>query len=459
MKRCHSILLCVLVTMLTALFPISSEAEPKSEKPNLLFILADDCTYSVLNCYGGKDVKTPHIDRLATDGLLFTRAYCTAAMCAPFRAELYTGLYPVRNGVVRNHGKAKPGTKSVAHYLTNLGYRVGLSGKRHFGPANVFPFKSLKGFPAGDAIQKFVSSDNSKPFCLFLCSNSPHAPWTAGDASAIDAAKLTLTPTQHDNAATREVMTRYLAEVADLDREVGEALAMLKKSGQADNTLVIFCSEQGWPLGFAKWTNWDLGVHTGMIARWPGKIAAGTKTDALVQIADVLPTFIELAGGETSKLKLDGKSFANILQGKATSHRQYVYGLHNNVPEGEPYPIRSIRDDQYHYIRNLKHNAAYHEKHIMVANSRLIWWPALKAAADGGDGHAKQLMKKFHHRPAEELYLVDADPYELTNLAADPKHANAKQRLAKELDAWMKQQGDPGAAMDGKTPRRKKAKD
>ncbi len=423
-------------------------ADNKQAKPNFLFILADDCTYNVLGCFGGKDVKTPNIDRLGRQGVKFNRAYAAMSMCAPFRAELYTGLYPVTNGVAWNHSKAKPGTKSICHHLGGLGYRVGLSGKKHASPGSVFPFENVKGFPAGDGVGEFMSKDAKQPFCLFLCSNNPHAAWTTGDASQFDPAKITLAPVQHDNPRTREAMTRYLAEVGDLDREVGEILNLLKKTGKADNTLVMFSSEQGWALGFAKWSNWNLGVHTGLLARWPGRIKPGTTTDALVQIADITPTFIEAAGGDPAKFKLDGRSFLPVLEGRAKEHRKYVYCIHNNVPEGRPYPIRSISDGKFHYLMNLKPDESYHEKHVMVANSRLAWWPGLVESAAAGDESAKKVMARYQKRPAEELYRVDTDPYELKNLADNPEYAAVKKRLNAELKRWMKAQKDPGAALD-----------
>ena len=130
-----------------------------------------------------------------------------------------------------------------------------------------------------------------------------------------------------------------------------------------------------------------------------------------------------------------------------------------------PYPIRSIRDDQFHYLANLKHQQRYHEKHLMTeAPARrydLQWWKGMSDAAEQGDKSAKKLMNKFHHRPAEELYLVDRDPYELNNLAKDPKYDEVKEHLRAELDRWMAEQKDPGAAMDiprERTKRRAAAK-
>jgi uncharacterized sulfatase len=421
-------------------------------RPNFLFILADDVTYNDLGCFGGKNVKTPNIHRLAREGIRFNRAYCSMSMCAPFRAELYTGLYPVRNGVAWNHSVARTGTKSVCHYLRELGYRVGIVGKTHVKPADVFPFEKVKAPLAGPRVSEFMTRDATRPFCLFVCSNNAHPPWRGGDVSQIDREGMILPPVIHDNPVTRKTFAGYLAEIAALDEEVGEVLELLEESGQAGNTLVMFSSEQGWDFAFGKWTNWDIGVRSALIARWPGRIAPGTQTDALVQIADIVPTLIAAAGGDPAVHKLDGVSFLPVLRGKSDKHRRYAYGLHNNVPEGNPYPIRSIRDDEFHYIVNLRHDQSYHEKHLMTEGLArrydLQWWQALSDAAARGDASARKLYDKYHHRPAEELYRVDEDPWEMDNLADKPQYTETRKRLRAELRRWMAEQNDPGAAMD-----------
>jgi uncharacterized sulfatase len=423
-----------------------------SDRPNFLFILADDVTYSDIGCFGGNNARTPNIDRLASDGIRFRRAYCAMAMCAPFRGELYTGLYPVRNGIAWNHSIAKPSTKSICHYLRQLNYRVGLVGKKHASPSDVFNFENVKMPLAGPDAVKFITRDTKEPFCLFACSNNAHPPWRSGDVSKIDREGMTLPPVIDDNPITRKTFAGYLAEVEALDKEVGAILAMLKETGRDKNTMVVFSSEQGWDFAFGKWTNWDIGVRSAMIARWPGRIKPGRQTDALIQIADIVPTFIAAAGGDPSDYDLDGESFLDVLEGKSDRHRRYVYGLHNNVPEGDPYPIRSIRDDKFHYIVNLNYKQPYHEKHLMseklAKRYDLQWWQALKDGADKGDSKAKKLYEKYHNRPAEELYLVDEDPWEMNNLADKPQYAKIKKRLLTELHRWMAKQNDPGAAMD-----------
>ena len=109
---------------------------------------------------------------------------------------------------------------------------------------------------------------------------------------------------------------------------------------------MLFTSEQGSQFPGNKWTNWDTGVHTALIARWPGKVAAGERTDAIVHYADVLPTLLELAGGDSTNHDYDGTSFLPVLLGEKQSHRQFAYGTHNNVPEGPPYPVRTVTDGE-----------------------------------------------------------------------------------------------------------------
>ena len=441
------------IWMMLVTFAMGTVATAEPIRPNVVFLVGDDITYNDLPAYGGRNIKTPNIDRLAREGMRFTRVYCAMSMCAPFRAELYTGLYPVRNGVAWNHSVARMGTTSICHHLRALGYRVGIAGKTHVKPASVFPFDHVRGdFPAGSGVREYLTKEPNQPFCLFICSHNAHPPWRKIDASRLDRDSVELPPILHDNPATRDTYTRYLAEVEAFDDEVGEVLKLLEDTRLAGKTLVMVSSEQGWDFAFGKWTNWDIGVRSALIARWPGQVKPGTQTDALVQIADVVPTLVAAAGGDPSTGEFDGVSFLPVLQGESDKHRQYVYGLHNNVPEGNPYPIRSVRDNQFHFLVNLKHDQPFHEKHLMTESLAkrydLQWWQALHDAAERGDATARKLYDKYHHRPAEELYRVDEDPWEMNNLANRPEYAEVKKRLRGELERWMAEQNDPGAAMD-----------
>jgi uncharacterized sulfatase len=434
----------------------------REPKPNILIIMADDCTYNDLPVYGGQNAATPNIDKLVSQGLTFNRAYLGSAMCQPCRAELYTGLYPMRNGCAWNHSASRPDVTSIPHHLRAQGYRVGLAGKVHVKPAKVFPFQKVGGFDTScvrdptkrhdtQHIRRFMADSQGGPFCLVIALVEPHVPWVMGETAKYPPKKLNLPPNIADTPRTREAFSRYLAEISYMDNQVGEILDVLEQSGKAKDTLVLFTSEQGGQFPGCKWTNWDTGLHTALIARWPGRIAPGHRTDALVQYADVLPTLVDAAGGKVSKHPYDGTSFLPVLLGEKSTHRKFVYGMHNNIPEGPAYPIRTISDERYRYIRNLRPNEIYIEKHLMgwSGDGKLNnpYWATWVRDA-WSDPHTYDLVKRYVHRPAEELYHTAKDPYEMTNLADDPAAAGVKNRLSAELDRWMETQGDPGVPQD-----------
>ncbi|RMF40777.1 MAG: heparan N-sulfatase [Planctomycetota bacterium] len=432
-----------------------------ADRPNFLIIMADDCTFRDLPVYGGQNARTPHLDALARQSLVFDRAYLCSAMCQPCRAELYSGQYPMRNGCAWNHSASRPTTRSLPHYLEPLGYRVGLAGKVHVLPRQAFPFESVGGFDrncvrnptqAHDLtdVREFMARDAQQPFCLVVALVEPHVPWVMGDASQYPPDQLQLPPNIADTQRTREDFARYLAEITYMDQQVGELLTTLELAGAAHNTVVLFTSEQGAQFPGCKWTNWDTGVHTALMVRWPGRVQPG-RTAALVQYADVAPTLLQLAGGDPAAHEMDGTSFASVLAGQTNAHRQFVYGMHNNFPEGPPFPIRSICDGQFHYIRNLAPDELYIEKHLMgVKGDGLLnnpyWGTWIWEAST--DRRTYQLVRRYMRRPAEELYRLDEDPYEMVNLIGDPSLAPVARRLSQALDRWMAAQGDPGAEQD-----------
>tara|TARA_B100000902_G_scaffold149548_1_gene146092 strand:- start:115 stop:1521 length:1407 start_codon:yes stop_codon:yes gene_type:complete len=430
--------------------------------PNVLIIMADDCTFNDLPAYGGQNAKTPHIDKLAREGLLFRRAYLSEAMCQPCRAELFSGQYPTRNGCAWNHSASRNSVTSMPHHLGPLGYRVGLAGKVHVKPKKVFPFEEIDGFDSNcvrnptrphqlSGISEFIRRDQKKPFCLVVALVEPHVPWVMGDASQYPPATIKLPPNIADTPRTRQDFSAYLAEITYMDGQVGEILKVLEGSGKANDTLVLFTSEQGSQFPGCKWTNWDTGIHTGLIARWPEKIEGGRTTDAVVQYADILPTLLTLAGGDCDEKPYDGRSFAGVLRGEETSHRQYAYGLHNNIPEGPRYPVRTVTDGEWRYIRNLLPEEIYIEKHLMgIKGTGALnnpYW-ATWVRDSWNNPHTYKVVRRYMRRPAEQLYHTAEDPYEMSNLAGTPEFSGVQKKLSMELDRWMKRQGDPGAAQD-----------
>ena len=440
-----------------AIFLAASLGQAEAVKqPNILIVIADDLNKDSVGIYGNKDVKTPNIDRLASQGMRFKLAYTSTAMCAPTRQQMYTGLYPVRSGAYPNHSKVKPGTKSLVHYLKALGYRVGLSGKRHFGPPSSFPFEQVSRKVDAKAIREFVARDEKRPFCLLVTSNSPHVPWSAGDASQYDPAKLTIPPYWIDSPEMRESLTRYFAEITDLDREVGECMKILHDTKQANNTAMIFTTEQGAQYPGCKWTCYENGLNVGFIVRWPGRVKAGSVSDAMIHYVDVAPTLVQMAGGEAIK-GLDGRSFLSVLQGKTKRHNSVTYGVHTQMNAiGSPptgYAVRSIRAGKWKYIMNLNHTVTFNN--AVTKNDKEKYWASWIQAAKT-DAKAALLVKRYLNRPNEELYDLSSDPHELNNLAGRVKQAKVKARLKQQLQDWMASQGDLGQATEMAAKRNRK---
>ena len=448
-----------------ALFCLTFFALSASAKQNVVFILADDMSRDTWGAYGGKDCKTPNIDQLARDGTRFDRAYCTVAMCAPFRQELYSGRSPWRTGTLPNHSKSVSGTKSIVHYLKPLGYRVALLGKSHVGPNECYPFERLgevsKKVDANpetlDKAKAFLDDCEKKedPFCLFIGSHDSHVPFTTGDPSAYDAKKITVPPYWIDTPELREVMIQYYAEITNFDRLVGMMRKELEKRNLWKNTIFMVCSEQGTQLPFAKWTCYDNGLHTGLVAHWSGLSKPGSVIKELVSTADITPSLVDELGGKLEKGAVDGKSFLNLLKGVEDPIHQYVYGAFTNcriIDNRERiYPIRSIRDKRYSLI--------YNPNHISIT-SNVTLTQALNMIEDtktkpkdhnptgswvGKPDKSKieqALVHKLHNRDEFELYDLQKDPFEMNNLAGIPQYQKIQRRLKNALMAKLKELGD-----------------
>lgn len=419
-------------------------------KPNFVLILADDCTWSDLEIHGGQ-AKTPNLKKLASEGMIFERCFQSSPTCSPTRHNLYTGLYPVKSGAWPNHTMAYDHVKSIAHYLQSAGYRTHLSGKSHVEPRSVFPFE-LSGNgqnPDIGAIRKFLGEckEEKKPFLLIAASREPHSPHDKGDPSAYPPKQIKLTPIQSDTPATRNTLSKYFAEITYFDSQVGEVLTALDDLQLSEDTLVIVLSEQGYDLPFAKWTCYDAGLHSACVIRWPGKVKPASTSAAIVEYTDVVPTFLEAAGISAPDV-LDGKSFLPVLLGNVETHREFTYSQEtsrgiNNGPVH--YGIRSIRGGRYRYIRNLTPEVVF--KNAVTPGKVFQSW--IKAG-EKGDAQAAKLVREFRHRPSEELYDCDADPWNRNNLIADKSLEPVVSDLKQRLEAWMKSQGDEGQATEEK---------
>jgi uncharacterized sulfatase len=455
----------------SALGVLARGASPQRQ-PNILLVIGDDMTFSDCEPYGSKVVRTPNMARLAREGVCFDSMFTATAMCAPTRQQLYTGLYPVRNGAYPNHSWVYDGTRSVVHHLKALGYRVGLIGKTHFGPPESFPFETV-GKGGGDvgeqaaAIREFVNRDRTQPYCLIVCSHQPHGPWNKGDAAAYPSDRIPVPPYLVDCEKTRAALPKYYAEITYLDWQLGQCLDIVDSSRRADDTMVIFTSEQGSSFPFAKWTCYENGLHTAFIVRWPAVVEPGRRNNAMVQYVDVLPTLIEAAGGDPDSIDtgcpdaegqkgFDGRSFLDVLKGRSDKLREYVFGAQTTrgiINGSDCYPVRSVRDRRYKYIRNLNHEAEFSNVLTRPEDGVLqAWFEKGKT-----DPVALTRAQMYIRRPAEELYDLETDPYELNNRAGDSTLAEVKNELAREVDQWMKQQGDEGIETELKAQQRKGA--
>ncbi|RZM22374.1 MAG: heparan N-sulfatase [Pedobacter sp.] len=448
--------------MLLAAIPSWVNAQSKSQKrPNVVIIMADDLDSRQLSCYGGKNMRTPHIDQLASEGLQFNHIYASNATCVPTRASLFTGLYPIRHGSFQNHKSVKQDLKSIGQYLNDTGYKVGLTGKDHSTrPKTVFPFDIIEGFQPNcvasednyslEAVEGYMNAGD-KPFCMFIMSINPHKPWDLGDPTEFNADKLILPPYMVDTKETRMQFRKYLAEIRRLDNQVGDVMKMLKKNGQDKNTVFVFLGEQGSQFPGGKWTCWDAGQKSSMIVRWPGVVQPKKKTDAIVQYEDITPTIIDIAGGKAIKT-LDGISFLPVLMGTSQIARPYAYGMNNNIPEGPAYPSRNVRDNRYKLILNLTPDETYAIKWYNNPGDLGVWNSWQEKAKT--DDKAKFLAERISKRPAIEFYDTKNDPYELNNLAGNAAYTKQIDKLKAALRGWMEQQGDEGAAVDRVYPKK-----
>lgn len=440
------------ITILAVLSILSVSAQ-NVKKPNLILFLADDCSYYDLGCYGSSDSKTPHIDKFAEEGMRFTKGYQSAPMCSPTRHNLYTGIWPVKTGAYPNHTFAKEGTLSIVQHLKPAGYQVALIGKSHVNPESVFPWDLYVPLTRSNdinfaAVDSFINActNNHQPFCLFVTSNQPHTPWNKGNPEMFNPERLTLPPFYVDLPETRKDMCRYMAEINYMDEEFGTLLQTIEKYKQTDKSVVVYLSEQGNSHPFAKWTCYDVGVHSAYVVRWPGVIKPQTSSDALVEYVDIVPTFLEIAG-MNSTTPIDGKSIVPIITGKAKEIKEYTFSLQTTrgiYGGSEYYGIRSVADKKYRYIVNLTPEATF--QNTETAKPFFKQWQE-KALTDA---HAKWITEKYQHRPAVELYDLEKDKYCMNDIAALPENKAVIERMDKVLKEWMSACGDEGQGTEMK---------
>jgi arylsulfatase A-like enzyme len=453
MKQLLALLLLSVTTALAA----------DSRKPNILFCIADDASRH-FGAYGCTWVKTPNIDRLASQGLVFMNAYTPTAKCAPSRSAIMTGRNPWQLEAAANHQPVFPAKfKAFSEALSEAGVHVGGQGKI-WGPGEA---KTTEGKPrdwgmtrVGPGAQGFrrflASRPKDTPFFFWFGSQNPHRPYTrdTGLASGKKPSDIDRVPAiWPDDEVVRRDMLDYGAEVEAYDGQVGALLRVLQENGDVTNTLVIVTSDNGMPFPRSKGHNYDIANHLPLVARWPqGIVRPGRQVADFVSFIDFAPTFLELLGvdgAQSGMAPITGRSLTDLLRDKPEHERGFVIlGRERNDVRARPgteaglgYPIRALRQGNLLYLCNF-------------APDR---WPCGNVELgllDTDDGPTKKLIEArgekdpfwqlcFGKRPGEELFDLATDPDCLQNLTADPVYHAKGIALRNKLFTHLEKQRDP----------------
>jgi len=445
-------------------------ARPQGDRPgrNVLLIVADDLGYD-LGCCGGM-LKTPVLDRLAREGSLFTDAYAAVSSCSSSRATLYTGLYSHTNGMyglshdVHNFSLLD-NVQTLPWMLKQAGYATALVGKLHVKPLALLDYDAwLLPEQAGNrdvaamghAAGHWMRAQGERPFFLTVGYSDPHR---AGDPSQFgntrdwpevkreryDPTKMVVPSHLPDLPDVRADLAQYGEAVSRLDSGVGVLLQELAASGHADDTLVIFLSDNGRPFPGAKDNLYREGIRLPLIVRSPQQQKRHLHNRAMVSWIDITPTILDWAGAAAPAgyhfLPLPGRSLLPILESENPAGWDRVFATHSFHEINQYYPIRSLRTRRYSYFHNLEPTLE-----VPIA-SDVALSPSWKAiVSTPGVQLGKRTLEAFRHRPAEELYDLAADPDEVTNLVADPAHAPALADLRAQLATWRTATHDPWMA-------------
>lgn len=396
-----------------------------AHKPNIIFYLADDQDQLDYGCYGNPKVKTSNVDKLAKEGMRFTNFYTAQAICAPSRSQIFTGMYPIKNGCMANHIGVKPDIESVATLLQESGYEVVLAGKSHVKPNSVFNwthyFENIdhRYLPL-NAIESYLKN-TKKPFCIFITSDYPHGPFPKSTKyTKEDIYKL---PYDGKNISNHKL--GYYKNIEDDNVQLGKVLKMVDDYGLRNNSMFIYASDHGLS---GKWGLSEQGLKVPFIVRWPGQIKPQTTSNVLLSFVDVLPTFLDVL-----KIKIpdniDGKSFYSVLKGNTTEINNYIYGVatKQNVRNGKVFPSRMVRGKRFKLIKN------FNSKEVVSSNF---------GANETVNKFIKMGAEYYSKIPFEELYDLENDPYQKNNLAQNANYQKQKEILSKALKNWMITQND-----------------
>lgn len=457
-----------------------AETEP-SARPNILFIIADDLSWPHAGAYGEKVVKTPAFDRLAQEGVLFNYAYSASASCTISRNAILTGQQPWRLEEGSVFGDTLPRKFDVFPLLLEeAGYDVAWAGKS-WGPGDLKAGGWGNRHPAGRQtrpagvrpanFERFLADrPKDRPFFFWFGSTDPHRAYVPGSGakSGKKIEDVTVPAFWPDVPEVRHDILDYYVKVERFDRQVGQLVQMLHASGQADNTMVIVTSDHGMPFPRCKADCYDMSNHVPLVIRWPAKSPGGRVVDDFSSLTDIAPTVLEAAGGRVPPA-MTGRSLMRVLtseeSGLVDPSRDFVvtsYERHGWCrPNGGAYPIRAIRTHRHMYLQNLAPdrwpngdphfpNPPYPGRGTQFMD--IDPSPTKTYLIDHSEDPAlaRSFAACLAKRPGEELYDMEADPWQLQNLAAEPGHAATKRQLRERLQRHLRETADP--RMRGENP-------
>lgn len=423
---------------LGGLIPIRAEVKA-SGQPNIVLVIADDIGWGDIGCYGNKDVKTPNIDALGSSGLVLNNMYLTASSCSPSRCSIITGRYPHNTGAPELHDPLPGSQVMFPEMLKQAGYYTALSGKNHMGSSVKKAFDMISPGKGPGAEEDWVTilkaRPANKPFFMWFASNDAHRDWQFDEnGDEYNPESIGVPPMLYNGPETRKDITGYYHEISRLDHYVGKVIEELKRQGVFENTYVIFMSDNGSPFPRNKVRLYDSGIKSPFILIGPGIKAS--RTNSLLSAIDIAPTILDIAGVETDR-RIQGKSFFGVLQDPRSVIRDFVFAEHNwHVFQGYE---RMVRYGNWVYIRN-----GFPERQNLAGESarnfpagRELWNAYEKGLLN--DNQKDVFLKP---RSPEELYNLNADPFQFTNLASSGGNKNILLYLSGVLDKWIEETGD-----------------
>ncbi|MBN1492238.1 MAG: sulfatase [Phycisphaerae bacterium] len=480
---CRSSLFAVcgvlLVSVLWAHAAAPAAAVPSSGpagRLNVLLITADDMDFHSLGVCGNKTPDiTPHLDKLAAEGMRFTHAHVTVAVCQPSREVLMTGRYPHRNGGM-GFEPIHRDVPTLQESLRQAGYLNGIFAKViHLAPEDKFCWDTIvhpEELGQGrspelyyEHAKRFFEGAKAagRPFFLMANSHDPHRPFAGSDGEQDRAERRAkrknrvavggfppadryYRPDEVDMPGflpdlpnVRKEVAQYYSSVHRCDQTVGEVLRALEETGFADNTLVMFLSDNGMAFPFAKTNCYRASTRMPWIVRWPGKTRAGrVEEEHMISGIDFMPTILE-ATGLAPVSGVDGRSFVPVLCGERQADRDLVYTVFNRTSANNAYPMRSIQTRRWVYIFSPWSDGTTVFKN--ESQSGLTFAAMQRAAKD--DEAVASRVELFVHRVPQEFYDYESDPFAMHNLIDEPKHRSEIERLRARMLDVMKASDDP----------------